>query len=221
MKKILFTLSLMSLMFQTVYAQFGSISQVIVTPSNPTMNDSIYFYVNEMFTTSGCMLSSSNINVSGNQVAASALHCLGPFTAICNAVDTFVIAPLPDGNYTFTMALSSGISVGPLPCSPGIIPDTVVSVNFTVGTITGIQDVYNYDQLLEVYPNPSNGKLAIQLENREKGYSIQVVSIDGRIVKELVMRKRKEIINLNRGIYFLRLIEDGKVLTTKKVVVVE
>lgn len=221
MKKILFTLSLMSLMLQTTFAQLGSISQITISPANPTSNDSIYFYVSEIFSSSDCLVSSSSIGVVGNQVTASALHCIGPFTAICNTVDTFVIAPLPDGNYTFDMILSSGFSIGPLPCSPGIIPDTTASVNFTVSIVTDIEDKFNYDRLLGVYPNPSNGQLTIELEDNKKDHLVRIIAIDGRVIKELVMKKEKELITLNTGIYFLQLIGDQTILTTKKIVVLE
>ncbi len=77
----------------------------------------------------------------------------------------------------------------------------------------------------EVYPNPSHGIFNISLSNKSQNLSIQITDIRGSIIKELQTGKQYEgavfQIDLSgnpKGVYFLKLYDDGFV-GMKKVVV--
>ena len=119
------------LLYFNVNAQ-GSITNISCSPANPNVNDTIYFFVETQFSSSDCLLMTSNLSINGNSIIASAQHCLGMLTATCNTTDTFMISPLSVGTYIFNMTLSSGFG-GP-PCSPGIVPDDNQLFTFTVSS---------------------------------------------------------------------------------------
>ncbi len=111
MKKLIFFYLYIFLSFN-LNAQ-GAITNISCSPANPTVNDTIYFFVETQFPSSDCLLMNSSFSINGNSIIASAQHCLGMLTAICNTTDTFMILPLSVGTYIFNMTLSSGFG-GPL-----------------------------------------------------------------------------------------------------------
>lgn len=139
-----------------------SISSISYSPASPTPTDTIYFYVDLTFLSGGCPLSNAANSTVGNTVFASSLHCVGMLTVICNITDTFMVLPLPVGNYTFDMTLSSG--AGPVPCSPGIMPDDNRVENFVVAIPANVKE-NNARSLIEIAPNPSNGIFKISKLN--------------------------------------------------------
>ena len=130
MKKLIFFYLYIFLSFN-LNAQ-GSITNISCSPANPTVNDTIYFFVETQFPSSDCLLMNSSFSINGNSIIASAQHCLGMLTAICNTTDTFMILPLSVGTYIFNMTLSSGFG-GP-PCTAGIVADDNQLFTFTVSS---------------------------------------------------------------------------------------
>lgn len=222
MRKIIFTL-LFTCCMSFIYSQTASILQIRMSPVNPTENDTVYFYVDAAFSSSDCHLGSSGLSGVGNQFTASATHCLGFLTAICYATDTFELLPMSAGNYVFNMELSTGASIGPMPCTPGIAPDTTAIVNFSVGPITGIETVEKTNDLFKIYPNPSNGQFTIQLKDigERSSNHIRIACADSRLVREFNMITEKKQVNLSKGVYFLQLKNDQMMLTTKKLIVTD
>lgn len=185
----------------SIQAQFGSISSIIVSPSQPSESDSITIFVQTTFSSGACMLDNNNVALVGNSLKASAHHCVGMLTVICNYTDTFAIGTLSAGNYSFEMTLSSG--AGPIPCSPGIFPDDMDTLTFSVSPISGINEM-NIEQL-DIYPNPFSDQLKIR---SKEPVHIILTDIYGKIV--LSAKNRNEWINtqnLMPGIYSFQLIE--------------
>ena len=84
---------------------------------------------------------------------------------------------------------------------------------------TGISE--NPDITFEVYPNPSHGIFNISLSRYPQNLKIQITDIRGSIIKEIQFGKSDFQINLSgnpKGLYFLKLYDDGFV-GMKKVVV--
>ena len=138
MRDQLLTLLVVIFITSNIYSQ-GTIGTFQISPFQPTTNDTIYVFADVQFPFSDCQLDPNNLlhSVTGNSIMASAHHCLGILTSICNITDTFVILPLAAGTYTFDLTLTSGFG-GP-PCTAGIIPDDNQDFQFIVSpcTLTG------------------------------------------------------------------------------------
>jgi len=93
MKKIGLVL-IFSILFinYTTYNAQNIISSVLINPSNPTTDDTIYIYSNMQFTSSSCELDVSSVNVNGLVISTNSHHCLGMLTTICQTTDTFKLA---------------------------------------------------------------------------------------------------------------------------------
>lgn len=222
MRKFISTLLFICIM-PFVYGQFGRITQITMNPVNPTANDTIYLYV-DYFLSSHNIPDINSLTSIGNQITVSATHCLGITAMPSTPTDTFELLPMPSGNYVLNMELRTAISFGPGPCVPAITPDTTAVVNFSVGAVTGMESFEKSKDLFEVYPNPSNGQFTIRMKNindRYPGNHIKIIFADGRLVKEFNMTEEKEQVTLSKGIYFLQLMHDQRILTTKRIVVVE
>lgn len=111
-----------------IHAQ--SITNITQWPTNPSSNDTIYFYADLQFPSSDCQLDFASHTIVGNTIIANTHHCLGMLSAMCNATDTFMLLPLPSGSYTFDLTLTSGFG-GP-PCTPGIAIDDNMVFTFSV-----------------------------------------------------------------------------------------
>ncbi len=133
-KKLLFILFISIFLINPLSSQSlgGTIGAFQCSPSQPTTDDTIYVFADVQFSSSGCQVDNALHSVIGNSIMASAHHCLGMLSTICNTTDTFVILPLASGTYTFDLTLTSGFG-GP-PCTAGIIPDDNQNFQFTVSS---------------------------------------------------------------------------------------
>jgi len=180
-----------------LFAQ-GTILGMQVQPSNPTAADDIRVLVDLSFTSTGCPVDNQGHAVQGNTIGASAMHCLGFATAICNTTDTFQIGQLAAGTYTFNFTLSSGF--GPSGCSPGIVPDDNGQLQFTVSPSVGVIEHSGTD--LAVYPNPSNGVFKF---TRSLPAAAEVVDATGRVLVSINQGTTSiDLSKLDAGTYLLR-----------------
>lgn len=194
--KHLLTLCFFYFVHFSLFAQ-GSITSMTVSPTNPNENDDISIYVNVQLPNSGCEVQTQGHSLQGNTIGASALHCMGLLTAICNTTDTFQIGQLPPDNYTFDFTLSSGF--GSPNCSPGIVPDDNDQLQFTVSTAVGIQN--EKMEKLTVFPNPTSDFLSVDHRNSP----CRIISMNGEQVGDQMITNdgRIDIRNLPSGLYVL------------------
>jgi hypothetical protein len=208
-KIILPALSILSLITLQVNAQW--INSVSLTPANPTSNDTIRFIVNSNFPSGDCDQSTQFVQVNGNFIDAYTIHCLGFATFICNDTDTFTVNPLPQGNYTFRIQLDMGI--GPVPCTPGIVPVQTDSVNFTVTTATGVGEYIQHDEIM-LLPNPASEFISVKSHDSKLfPIEIQIVSVDGKRCGNYIMNDHNELIDirhLSTGLYQVQLTDSGR-----------
>ncbi len=132
MKKLLLLALVFIFSFNTRAQMSGSITNISCYPANPTTSDTIYVFSDVQFSSSDCQLDYALHSVIGNSIMASAHHCLGMLSAICNTTDTFVMPPLAAGTYTFDLTLTSGFG-GP-PCTAGIVADDNQLFSFSVSS---------------------------------------------------------------------------------------
>jgi len=189
--------SFLVLSFSLSFSQFGSINSIIIHPLIPNDTDTITVLVDQTFSYSSCDLDTKGINVQNNSIISYSHHCVGMLTALCNAKDTFQLGPLLAGTYTLFHTTTSGMA--PAPCSPGIVPDDVDTLQFEVVSTSGLEiQTISY----ELYPNPSIDQFII--ENSSKGSaSLMIYDVKGKLVHFQLINKGKNIVNhfLNKGIY--------------------
>lgn len=177
----------------------GTIVSLSVNPPNPTEGDEVEVYADVSFTSGGCDVDFIAYPISGTTINATAHHCIGLLTVICNTTDTFELGQLPAGNYTFDLALTSGAG-GPN-CSPGIVADDNDQFPFTVSPAVGIEEVKNLKGF--AYPNPF-----VDILNLKRPFSGIAIITDasGKRVAEIASGATQvDLSNLPNGIYVLHI----------------
>jgi len=218
MKKNYFLLLIFFIGFNlTGYSQW--INSISFSPPYPTTNDSVTFYVDCSFSSGSCEPYVSSVFVSGNEVFANALHCLGMLTVICPYTDTFTVAPLAAGNYVFRMQLNEG--GGPAPCTPGIAPGPVDSLDFSVIQATGIPPVRG-EAACQIYTDASKGTLTViyPAAVSTDPARLRIYSYDGRAVFSAPVSETVSVFSprLPSGTYVASL-ETGDARYQKKIIV--
>ena len=79
---------------------------------------------------------------------------------------------------------------------------------------------------LTVYPNPSRGQITVQLSQRASGdYKLRLSNIIGQEVRTIALKPelsgaglQVDLSDLRTGMYFYSLVVDGKVVSTKRLV---
>ncbi|GAB3297789.1 hypothetical protein GCM10027511_12790 [Hymenobacter humi] len=79
---------------------------------------------------------------------------------------------------------------------------------------------------LTVYPNPSRGQITVQLSQRAAGdYKLRLSNIIGQEVRTIALKPESssaglqvDLSDLRTGMYFYSLVVDGKVVSTKRLV---
>lgn len=200
----------------------GQIMSITVDPANPTTNDLVTVYVDLMFNSGGCAMDNQGNSTTGNTTTAYAMHCVGMLTVMCDVTDTFDLGYLQAGNHTFNFTLSSGS--GGAGCSPGIVPDDTDNLSFTVTQALGIEDPSNNSKV-SFYPNPMNTSATIKINGyvESEFLHLEILDATGRIVMSKENISSDEILivnkNLESGIYFYRLLENGNLIAIDKFVV--
>ncbi|MEX1189518.1 MAG: MbnP family protein [Bacteroidia bacterium] len=131
-----------------------------------------------------------------------------------------------DADYTEVLR---GINVQAGPIDHGVnATDLTVLENFKnyvfspgSGFSTGIGQL-NKQNLIRVYPNPSNGLINVNLnEGFYDDVLLSIYSIDGRLINEVIANSQKNImLNIeSRGIYFVKVQSEANTIGIQKIVV--
>ena len=203
MKKLSLIIFLSYISVAASYAQW--ILGLHIQPTNPTTADVIQVYADVSFSSGGCTDKSQTLFLAGNAFYGYALHCNGMAAFICNTTDTFVISPLPAGNYTFIFSVDAG--GGPSPCTPGIVAGPTDSIHFTVTSVTSINNIST--SLPQLYLNASNDMLNVDLGNAN--YSGKIIELYNMLGKKIISQKIQEskfninVSSIPDGIYFFKI----------------
>jgi|GEM_PF-2513674 len=195
-----------------------TITSITYSPLNPSSTDSITFLIQCDFPYTACEGTGYYNGVSGNQISAGGLHCMGSFAALCTDHDTIVVPPQPDGAYSFIFVLVTGQQ--PL-CVPGILPLAVDSVNFTVSGTSGIGKIQ--ERISVISPNPSEGSFSITLKDEQfSGSLLKIFSPLGTLLKSVEMNSNRVNLNteLAAGSYFLTVEKNNVVLDIQRFVII-
>ena len=91
-------------------------------------------------------------------------------------------------------------------------------------TTTGVSGLYNNDEI-KFYPNPFSEQLIIYSENKFEGASLivfdeigkEVVKVDDLSSNEIVIKRGE----LSSGIYFVKIVENDRILMKRKIVIAD
>ena len=93
----------------------------------------------------------------------------------------------------------------------------------TVDACAGISELGNLT--IDVYPNPSNGEIVLDINGDSEGFALTVVDVNGKLVySERIasvnsnLRKAIDLSTLSKGMYFLKL-EDGTESIARKLII--
>lgn len=157
------------------------IQQLRIEPAQPVSTSSVSLIADVAFPSGDCFEKSVFFSQTGpNRYEVSSIHCLGLLTVVCYDSDTIDFGLLPPGNYRVIYHVDAGF--GPLPCTPGIVPGPTDSIDFTVNTASGIEEMNN-DPFV-IYPNPSgsSGDFSIQNNSSIQPEQLSIFGMDGRLL---------------------------------------
>lgn len=199
MKKLYF-LFLIELIFFSIQAQ--TITAFSVVPANPTTIDTIIVYVQTDFAQSPCEGETYLTGISGSDINAGGLHCMGNIMTPCTDFDTVIIPPQPPGSYTLHYMLTTGTTSG---CIFGIIPLMFDSTHFTVSLATSIGEP-DKNNSIQITPNPISDYFIIK-QNSYENSVVNIYSIDGKIAGSWNTKGKETKIDiaLSPGIYLVKI----------------
>lgn len=199
------------------YADAQNIVQLYVLPAQPTSITPVKLVADVQFSSGDCSDKTLYINQTANVFNASAIHCLGVLTFICSDADTFDLGILPAANYSFIYRVDAGI--GTSPCTPGIVPGPVDSIDFTVTMASLLPEADQ--QKLHICPNPSEGVFRIQFSTWNEKRSLFIRSVSGPasfLGEAAELDFHLDLRGYPAGLYLLEVFEDGVCVGTEKII---
>lgn len=198
-----------------IYSQ--GITNISISPLNPTESDTLILSVYQTFTSSGCPLHSKAISINNNQITSSSLHCMGMLSALCDEIDTFHLSPLSPGLYSYVHTMNSGF--GMPNCTPGVAPDDIDSISFEVTSISSYKESLN-NSLRSIYPNPSKGLFNLILNDVDP-VELSIYDLNGKLIHTQYIQLGENNINIvfSPGIYFAKLFGKNEFSSTEKIIV--
>jgi hypothetical protein len=142
----------------------------------------------------------------------------GNVTVNCGSNQTFTITP--DANYIINDVLVDGLSVGVVSLYEFLNVTDNATIIATFQESTGIFN--NTSSEINVFPNPANGIISIELNQNESNASnINIMSLDGKIVRSTTISSDKTNIDINEfapGVYFMNISSENELLQTVKLI---
>jgi len=97
------------------------------------------------------------------------------------------------------------------------------SFTLTVDACAGIAELGALS--IDIYPNPSNGQIVVDVAGETDGLNISILDINGKLIQSeqigkvtTGVRKAIDLRNVSKGMYFIKL-DDGKDAVTQKLVI--
>ena len=219
-------LFLLMLIDTSLYGQF--VDSIVVSPANPTTNDTVVIYCYVQYPQSTCKLSSSELVSAPEGYIGKAIHCQMVLLTLCPVIDTFYIGVVNAGDYKFHYwpGFNPQCIVPMLPNgNPIPYPSVIDSTTFTVEQSSSVINPSNNFEI-SLTPNPSSRRVSISL-NHTSGFRNPVVRVFDLLGNQVLQQTGHTNINayelditeLANGIYFI-LINDNylKINVSKKII---
>lgn len=195
--------------------QSQNIMQLYTVPANPTTNDQVMIVAEMMFPSATCDEKFLAVtNMGGNRFDAGSMHCVGMLSVICNDNDTFMLGQLTAGTYRFFLQADMGML--PSPCSPGIVPGPVDSIDFTVTIASGIDE--NSAGGITIHPNPVVSSISLTDIIPDRELMLKLFTVNGQEVYRGDVRNGYtiDLSFLTEGIYITEVWSEDGLLLRKK-----
>ncbi len=202
-------------LFCAINCQGQWIQQLWTNPSFLATNTPIQLIAEVDFPSGDCKDKTLNMFQAGNSISASAIHCLGAASFICNDKDTFNLGLLPAGTYTFYYQVDAGM--GPSPCTPGIVAGPTDSLTFVVNLASGNQELAK--EIFELFPNPASNILQVKLNSDLTDGTYRILNNQGALVLKSMINGKNMQIDINQlsvGLYTFLYEDAFKNISVKK-----
>lgn len=194
---------------------------------SPTANTtySLYgdYYSTSCFTPSTGISVTVSPNPTVTAVSGSSIICGPPFqgtaTLTASGANSFTwstastntsIAVSPSLTTTYTV---TGTSSG---CTGSVV------ITQSVSTCTDIQSLNgNYQTLLSIYPNPSNGEFTVNVNVLSENMLMEIYNVIGKLVYSKQLTSSSSNVNLNNhanGIYMIRILDNKNQVSVSKII---
>lgn len=145
-------------------------------------------------------------------------------TAICSG-DMVTLTGAGATSYSWTGSVSDGVAFSPSATDTytvtgtdanGCSSDASVTVN--VSTCTGIQANLN-QMAFNIYPNPNHGSFTVNINGVKETIRVEIYNSIGKLVhSEDILSTQTIYTNIADGIYYVKLVKEGRVLAVNKFV---
>ncbi len=96
------------------------------------------------------------------------------------------------------------------------------SANFNFSFTTSVLSIFNNQNELTIFPNPSTGIVTIETGlNENKNYVVTVLDAMGKNIITAENSKTLDLSNLENGIYFISVISENQTSVTKKISIIK
>jgi hypothetical protein len=155
----------------------------------------------------------------------------GSDVTICKGTDV-TLTGTGGTSYSWTGGITNGIAFKPDATATYTVTVTAANgcmdtddVTVTVDDCTGVTDLFETSQILNIFPNPVHNEFTIVIGSREPRIKISVISANSKVVcsneyKNVSPGTFTDRINLSGqtpGIYFVKIV-DGKTTISKKII---
>jgi hypothetical protein len=182
---------LIFLLLMTMENTNGQDITLEISPSYPTVGDTVVVSAHLFYTYTGCSLFQQTLtHIESLTYHAEALHCIGISPAFCETTDSFEVVADSAGLYTFVYTCYSRSYEfgGPQQCNnlnapPFTNNDTI---QFLVRPVGIGETITSSASLVSVYPNPASMGTSIVMETeRNKSIDIQIHDALGQSVLKI------------------------------------
>ena len=142
-------------------------------------------------------------------IANASVSLQGFGTTMTNAQGEAYFVPSSNQNYDYTASLASQKATGSISLGES---DQVKTIY-----LTNVDAVNELDQLIDIYPNPTNNFLLVQTSKKRQA---QLLSIAGQVIRVYQLNAGSNTLNLKempRGVYFLKF-ENGRIFNIQKII---
>ena len=102
-----------------------------------------------------------------------------------------------------------------------LLPWDCLSGRITKICPVGLSESENTDEIISVYPNPTNGSFNINVTENMLSSNMKVTDVTGRVVYNTTINSLNTTIDLSaadKGVYLITLVKDSKEITQKIIV---
>ncbi len=184
-------------------ASFSFRVNAIPTVSNPIAD----INVDEGFATSNVDLTNVFTDAdAGDVLTYSAVSSNTSAVTVGVSSNTLTITEVAVGNSNITVTANDGVG--------GTVDDLFV---FTINVANGVNELTN---ILDIYPNPTTGKLFIDTDKNADIIFVEIYDVTGKLIYNEKVNQNYviDISNQSKGIYLLKLKSNDSEIATKKII---